>query len=340
MWKNEAWDAVRLCFPSENKGSVILLTTRNNEVASYADTENRYLQMGFMDKDESWNLFKSASFANEALPSEYENIWKQIVDECQGIPLTIIVVVGLLKSKREIQNWTSVVKDVKSFVKNDPDERCSCVLGLSYNHLTNDLKRCLLYFGIFSEETEIPVKHLMRIWMAEGFLNSEKDLEGEAEKCLQDLINRCLVLVYKKSRDETKIRSLTSAKAFPATLKKLKLYDTWLSWSYLDVIAELPNLEFFLIEFNNLTNDNFPVLERLMLRICHHLEEIPIEFTEINTLQRIELTRCLPELGESAARIQQEQEDIGNNPVDVLISNPCSIKAGSVPVNKDHLAPA
>ncbi|PHT73270.1 hypothetical protein T459_24055 [Capsicum annuum] len=174
--------------------------------------------MGFMDQDESWNLFKSASFANEALPSEYENIWKQIVDECQGIPLTIIVVVGLLKSKREIQNWTSVVKDVKSFVTNDPDERCSCVLGLSYNHLTNDLKRCLLYFGIFSEETEIPVKHLMRIWMAEGFLNSEKDLEGEAEK-------------------------LTSAKAFPATLKKLKLYDTWLSWSYLDVIAELPNLE-------------------------------------------------------------------------------------------------
>ncbi|KAF3679892.1 hypothetical protein FXO38_02557 [Capsicum annuum] len=80
------------------------------------------VRVGFMDQDESWNLFKSASFANEALPYEYENIWKQIVDECQGIPLTIIVVVGLLKSKREIQNWTSVVKDVKSFVTNDPDE--------------------------------------------------------------------------------------------------------------------------------------------------------------------------------------------------------------------------
>ncbi|KAM3320871.1 hypothetical protein P3S67_008073 [Capsicum chacoense] len=43
MWKSEAWDAVRLCFPSENKGSGILLTTRNNEVACYANTENRYL---------------------------------------------------------------------------------------------------------------------------------------------------------------------------------------------------------------------------------------------------------------------------------------------------------
>ncbi|KAF3636670.1 putative WD repeat-containing protein 43-like [Capsicum annuum] len=35
----------------------------------------------------------------------------------------------------------------------------------------------------------------------------------------------------------------TSAKAFPATLKKLKLRCTLLIWSYLDIIAELPNLE-------------------------------------------------------------------------------------------------
>ncbi|PHT27814.1 hypothetical protein CQW23_32580 [Capsicum baccatum] len=34
-----------------------------------------------------------------------------------------------------------------------------------------------------------------------------------------------------------------SVKAFPATLKKLKLERTSLSWSYLDIIAELPNLE-------------------------------------------------------------------------------------------------
>ncbi|PHU14963.1 hypothetical protein BC332_16168 [Capsicum chinense] len=112
-----------------------------------------------------------------------------------------------LKSKRTIEDWESVAKDVKSFVTNDPDERCSYVLGLSYNNLTSNLKSCLLYFGIFREDTEIPVKNLMRLWMAEGFLNLENDLEGEAMKCLQDLIDRCLVLVGKKSLDETKIRS-------------------------------------------------------------------------------------------------------------------------------------
>ncbi|PHU10983.1 hypothetical protein BC332_17913 [Capsicum chinense] len=143
-----------------------------------------------------------------------------------------------------------------------------------------------------------------------------------------------------------------SAKAFPATLKKLKLERTWLSWSYLDIIAELPNLEvlklmvdacdgeewhpnvrgftrlkLLLIGENFLqhwkaTDDNFPVLEHLVLKECSYLKEIPIEFAEIPTLQLIELTRCLPELGESAARIQKEQEDLGNNPVDVHTSDP------------------
>ncbi|PHU13493.1 hypothetical protein BC332_14698, partial [Capsicum chinense] len=163
--------------------------------------------MNFMDQDESWSLFKSASFSNEALSSEFETIGKEIADECHGLPITIVVVAGLLKSIRAVEDWKSVAKDVKSFVTNDPDERCSRVLGWSYNHLTRDLKTYLLHFGIFPEDSEIPVKNLMRSWMAEGFLDSEKDLEGEAEKCLQELVDRCLVLVCKKSLDGTKIRS-------------------------------------------------------------------------------------------------------------------------------------
>ncbi|PHT26470.1 hypothetical protein CQW23_33917 [Capsicum baccatum] len=147
------------------------------------------------------------SFANEALPSEFETIGKQIAQKCHGLPLTIVVVAGLLKSKRAREYWENVAKDVKSFFTNDPDKQCSRVLGLSYNHLTSDLKACLLHFGIFREDSEIPVKNLMRSWMAEGFLKLENDLEGEADKCLQELVDRCLVLICKKSLDGTKIRS-------------------------------------------------------------------------------------------------------------------------------------
>ncbi|KAM3383394.1 hypothetical protein P3S68_008969 [Capsicum galapagoense] len=139
-----------------------------------------------------------------------------------------------------------------------------------------------------------------------------------------------------------------SASAFPATLKKLMLRFTLLSWSDLDIIAELPNLEvlkvmdyacrgeewhpnvrrfarlkLLLIEYNDLKYwKATDIIFLLVLNDCRYLKEIPIEFAEIHTLQLIELTRCLPELGESATRIQKEQEDLGNNPMDVRISNP------------------
>ncbi|KAM3216105.1 hypothetical protein P3L10_025545 [Capsicum annuum] len=191
IWSCEVWDGVRRCFPTEdNAGSRILLTTRNDEVACYAGIENLSLWMSFMDQDESWSLFKSAAFSKMS---------RVTTNYCRGC--------RLLKSKRTIEDWKSVAKDVKSFITHDLDEQCSRVLGLSYNHLTSDLKAYLLHFGIFPEDSEIPVTKLMRLWMAEGFLNLGNDMEGEAEKCLQDLVDRYLVLVSKRSRDETKIRS-------------------------------------------------------------------------------------------------------------------------------------
>ncbi|PHT52284.1 hypothetical protein CQW23_06746 [Capsicum baccatum] len=142
------------------------------------------------DTDDTFDVVDKAKIADmlqkslkgKRIPYEFETIEKQIAEKCHGLPLTIVVVAGLLKSKRAIEDWESVAQDVKSFITNDPNERCSHVLGLSYNNFTSNLKACLLYFGIFREDTEIQVKYLMRLWMAEGFLNSENDLEGEAMK--------------------------------------------------------------------------------------------------------------------------------------------------------------
>ncbi|PHT51580.1 hypothetical protein CQW23_06042 [Capsicum baccatum] len=79
--------------------------------------------------------------------------------------------------------------------------------------------------------------------------------------------------------------------------------------------------EYSFLKYWKATNDNFPVLERLVLKDCRYLKEIPIKFADIHSLQLIQLKWCLPELGKSAARIQKEQEDLENNPVDVHISD-------------------
>ncbi|PHT28389.1 hypothetical protein CQW23_32014 [Capsicum baccatum] len=106
---------------TESEAELAYMLQKSLNVALYAGTKNS-LPMRFMDQDESWNLFKSVAFSSEELPSDLETIGKQIADECHGLPLTIVVVTGLLKSKRAIEDWESVAKDVKSFVTNDPDE--------------------------------------------------------------------------------------------------------------------------------------------------------------------------------------------------------------------------
>ncbi|KAF3613049.1 putative WD repeat-containing protein 43-like, partial [Capsicum annuum] len=108
-----------------------------------------------------------------------------------------------------------------------------------------------------------------------------------------------------------------SARAFPAMLKKLKLERTSLSWSYLDIIAELPNLEVLKLMDDACGGKKWHPI----VRGFNKLKFLLIE--DIHTLQLIELRKCPPKLGESAARIQKEQEDLGNNPVDVCISDPC-----------------
>ncbi|XP_019175697.1 PREDICTED: putative late blight resistance protein homolog R1A-3 [Ipomoea nil] len=69
-------------------------------------------------------------------------------------------------------------------------------------------------------------------------------------------------------------------------------------------------LKLFLIERSDLkcwntTDDHFPVLERLILRFCLELEELPSEFSNLNTLQLIELENCYPILVESARKFKK-----------------------------------
>ncbi|XP_031118018.1 putative late blight resistance protein homolog R1A-3 [Ipomoea triloba] len=56
--------------------------------------------------------------------------------------------------------------------------------------------------------------------------------------------------------------------------------------------------------------EHFPVLERLSLHFCLFLEEIPTGFTDVLTLQFIELNKCHSSLVESARKIQVEQADM------------------------------
>ncbi|KAL3630465.1 hypothetical protein CASFOL_023449 [Castilleja foliolosa] len=175
-----------------------MLTTRLSNLGSELGG-SRY-EMRFLDEDQSWNLFCKSTFGDEEIfPDELEGIGKKIVENCKGLPLSIVVVGGLLsKSKRTREYLLYISENLSSTVNLQDDESSLKILRLSYKELPVYLKPCFLYMGVYPEDCVIDVSELMRLWVAEGFLKpiSGKLLEAVAKEYLNELVGRNLVLVH------------------------------------------------------------------------------------------------------------------------------------------------
>ncbi|XP_057772740.1 putative late blight resistance protein homolog R1A-4 [Salvia miltiorrhiza] len=201
MWSTEAWDDVKMIFPDDHNGSRILVTTRLVDVAVYANSSAPFHQMRFLNEEQSWELLRGKVFGEERrCPRELEETGRWIARNCRGLPLSIIVVAGLLKVDRRKHQWENIGRDVSLAVTASRDEEEHLpteILSLSYNHLPHHLKPCFLSMGGFPEDYQIPVFELIAMWVAEGFLRPirSKSLELVAEAYLEDLVKRSLVLV-------------------------------------------------------------------------------------------------------------------------------------------------
>nr|XP_009761713.1 PREDICTED: putative late blight resistance protein homolog R1B-8 [Nicotiana sylvestris] len=142
---------------------------------------------------------------------------------------------------------------------------------------------------------------------------------------------------------------ILSRDIFPPNLKQLKLSYATLQWEDMVVLANLPNLEvlkaysafegtnwklnedvvfqklkYLRLQYGGLerweaTNDNFSMLEQLLLYGFRKLEEIPQSIGDIMILKLIQIERCSAAAVTSAKKIQQEQESWGNYGLQVRI---------------------
>ncbi|WMV53708.1 hypothetical protein MTR67_047093 [Solanum verrucosum] len=201
IWSTEAWEQMQRIFPNDDNKSRILLTTRLKNVADYVSCPDfPPHSKSFLSRDDSWNLFTEKLFKKDLCPPLLVEIGKHIVQQCQGLPLSVIVVAGLLgKMDPTYDNWKKVEENLNSFF-GTVSERCQSILSLSYSYLPQYLRACFLYVGGFPEDKEINVSKLIRLWIAEQFVRARSNirLEVVAEEYLQELIDRSLILTGKQ----------------------------------------------------------------------------------------------------------------------------------------------
>lgn len=145
IWDVEAWNGLRASFPDDANGSRIIMTTRRHDVAPQDKLDKEPLSLRELTRDESWDLLQKKLFSRKELPPELCELRMQIAEMCRGLPLTIVILAGILANVDQC-SWKEVVQSLSSSTVSST-EQCVAALELSYNNLPDNLKACFLHFG-------------------------------------------------------------------------------------------------------------------------------------------------------------------------------------------------
>ncbi|KAL5542650.1 hypothetical protein UlMin_010360 [Ulmus minor] len=205
VWKLDFWGFMKHALPNNDRGSRIIVTTRNETIAiSCKDASHSLVEkLQPWPQEMAWEFFCKKTFRHEVhrcCPEELEELSQEIVKKCQGLPLVLATVAGLLSTKeKNVFEWRKMHDSLCFELETNPHlSNISKILSLSYNNLPHYLKSCFLYFSVFPEDRLIADVRLYRYWIAEGFVTEKrgKTLEQVAEEYLNELIQRNLVQVW------------------------------------------------------------------------------------------------------------------------------------------------
>ncbi|KAL1558881.1 putative late blight resistance protein R1A-10 [Salvia divinorum] len=207
IWSQTDWERLNVAMPQNNNKGKILITSRIEDVGASASCPRPPKKLRFFTQDESWELLRLEALRKLDCPPELENVGQLIARDCEGLPLAIVVIGGILAAKFSAKDlsetrkaWDKVSTRVNTYLsENDPANRMKKFISLSYDRLPYHLRACFLYLGVFPEDYEITVSRLIRMWIGEGFIqhNNDYSLEEAGEMYLEDLINRNLVTIEK-----------------------------------------------------------------------------------------------------------------------------------------------
>ncbi|XP_057478036.1 disease resistance protein RPM1-like isoform X2 [Actinidia eriantha] len=288
VWDIHAWQSFRYAFPNGNCGSRVILTTRNIDLASFSSGEYHGYVYNLMplSPEDSWTLFCRKTFQRFSCPSYLEGLSRDILRRCEGLPLAIVAISGLLSTKeKSVEEWERISRSLGAELEgNEKLTSMSKILSLSFFDLPWNLKLCFLYLSIFPEDYSIDHWRLIRLWVAERFVEAKDGMtiEEVAQSYLNGLINRSLIqvawrrhdrriqayrihdlwreIIVSKSREQnTTTMAIERGIVWPKKVRRLSVHQNWESEQQSSCFTHLRSL----IVFGSI--DSFSILSKVAL---------------------------------------------------------------------------
>ncbi|XP_050383195.1 disease resistance protein RPM1-like [Argentina anserina] len=206
VWGINVWEKIKVSLQDKQLGSRVVLTTRNSDIARYGfGLASHVHEIPPLEKKNAWELFSRKTFSNhpnKSCPPELEPYAWELLGKCNGLPLAIVALGGLMSSKNSCSEWSNVRNSLNWHLTSDPVlGSMKTILLLSFNDLSYRLKHCFLYCSLFPEDYLMRRKRLVRLWIAEGFVEHVRGATAEvtAERYLSELCFRSMLQVVEWS---------------------------------------------------------------------------------------------------------------------------------------------
>ncbi|KAJ9553796.1 hypothetical protein OSB04_017841 [Centaurea solstitialis] len=199
-------EKLRMALPVEDNGSRVVITTPDEETASFAYARYRYEHLDMKEAlkifiEKIQGLVEGSPVPGDLMEGFLEG---RIAKICRGNPLRFELLVGFLSTRKVIYiDWRSVLRKNVLPIKSPSFD----LLAFCYDALPFHLKPCFLYLGLSRKGYEISVRRLFRLWVAEGFVKPihGEILEDTVEAYLKELVQRNMVEITKRRSDESPI---------------------------------------------------------------------------------------------------------------------------------------
>jgi Leucine-rich repeat (LRR) protein len=150
-----------------------------------------------MDTESGWDLLCKLVLpeCNTQELVALKDIGTKLVDRCEGHPLAIKVIAGVLRSRGRSKVHWEMILGSDSWSMQPVLPEVPQALYMSYVDLPSELKECFLHCSFYPEECPIQLFDLVRHWIAEGIVNARdnKLLEESAEEYYVELVSRNLL---------------------------------------------------------------------------------------------------------------------------------------------------